>query len=224
MSKLSVTGILSGAAIKYIAMSAMLIDHIALCIPYIWRYHEIYMVMRGIGRIAFPIFCFSLIEGYYHTSDIGRYILRLFIFAVISEIPFDLAVGFGKIVNLSHQNVFFTLCIGLCMVYMFDNELTPMIMKIAVVVAACIIAQALRADYGMFGIVQIFMLYVFRRFRAGRIISVAVLNVYYGQPAGACALLFTELYNGKRGYGFKYFMYAFYPLQFVLLYLVRKYI
>ncbi len=224
MSKLLRTGMLSGSTIKIIAMAAMLIDHIALCIPYIWKYQDVYMIMRNIGRIAFPVFCFCIIEGYYHTSDVRKYIFRLFIFAVISEIPFDLAVGFGKIIWFNHQNVFFTLCIGLCMVYMVDNEATAPVMKLAAIGAACLIAYGLRTDYSIFGIIQILLFYIFRNFRAGRIISIAALNVFYGQPAGAFSLVFTELYNGKRGIGVKYLMYAFYPFQFMLLYLIRKYI
>ena len=178
--------------------------------------------MRNIGRIAFPIFCFCIIEGYYHTSDVKKYILRLFIFALISEVPFDLAVNSGGIFGINHQNVFFTLCIGLCMIYIVDNASSGIFMKLFAIGAACLTARMLRTDYDMFGIIQILTFYVLRNNRIGRIICITVLNTLYGQPAGALSLLFTECYNGKRGFNIKYLMYAFYPVQFMILYLIRS--
>lgn len=65
----------------------------------------LYQVMRGIGRTAFPIFCFVLVEGLYHTHDVKRYLLRLFAFALVSEIPFDLALS-DRILEFGAQNVF----------------------------------------------------------------------------------------------------------------------
>lgn len=107
MSKILNNGIFSETTIKIIAMISMLIDHIALCIPYIWMHQDVYRIMRNIGRIAFPIFCFCIIEGYYHTSDVKKYILRLFIFALISEVPFDLAVNSGRNIWNKSSECFF---------------------------------------------------------------------------------------------------------------------
>lgn len=163
MSKILNNGIFSETTIKIIAMISMLIDHIALCIPYIWMHQDVYRIMRNIGRIAFPIFCFCIIEGYYHTSDVKKYILRLFIFALISEVPFDLAVNSGGIFGINHQNVFFTLCIGLCMIYIVDNASSGILMKLFAIGAACLTARMLRTDYDMFGIIQILTFYVFKK-------------------------------------------------------------
>lgn len=134
---------LSGSTIKLIAIIAMLIDHTAATIlermmmragyalatlnnslmsTWIAKHPLLYfsyMVMRLIGRFGFPIFCFLLVEGFLHTHNRVKYALRLFLFALISEIPFDLAFR-GKWFYTKYQNVFFTLFIGLITMYAFS--------------------------------------------------------------------------------------------------------
>jgi hypothetical protein len=129
---------LSGSGLKIIAMISMLTDHIAACI--IERYMDsagialefmtpngsvnliyiIYFVMRLIGRLAFPIYIFLLVEGFLHTRSRVKYLVRLLIFALVSEIPFDVAfqlepceVKSGSLFEFTYQNVFFTLALGL---------------------------------------------------------------------------------------------------------------
>ena len=84
---------LTSSDLKWIAIISMLVDHFAVAIYANMADYQfdIYRVMRGIGRIAFPIYCFLLVEGFCHTHDVKRYISRCFLFAVISEVPFDLA-------------------------------------------------------------------------------------------------------------------------------------
>jgi uncharacterized membrane protein YeaQ/YmgE (transglycosylase-associated protein family) len=128
---------ISGSTLKLIAIFTMLIDHTAATIlekilmanglsalyqadaQAMMQFYAdngvlygIYTVMRLIGRIAFPIFCFLLVEGFLHTRNATKYAVRLALFAAISEIPFDLAL-FNKAWDFNHQNVFFTLLIGL---------------------------------------------------------------------------------------------------------------
>ncbi|HWT26306.1 MAG TPA: TraX family protein, partial [Mobilitalea sp.] len=124
---------MSTFALKMVAIIAMLIDHTAaVLVPQGSVY---YIPMRCIGRLAFPIFCYLIVEGFNHTSNVKKYIIRLGLFALISEIPFDLAFyheHFGSefikdfqgaigskyfILHLiSYQNVFFTLFLGLCLI------------------------------------------------------------------------------------------------------------
>ncbi len=130
---------LTGSSLKIIALIAMFIDHFAAILvegyliktrPKIFLSYDefllwtqdhrlyviaanVYNVLRGIGRFGFPIFCFLLVEGFLHTSNVKKYIRNMFIFSLVSEIPFDL--GFQKDwFYPSYQNVFFTLLIGLC--------------------------------------------------------------------------------------------------------------
>ena len=116
---------LSGSTLKYIAIITMLIDHFGAAFFIVFtsfyagtasfaQADILYQVMRGIGRTAFPIFCFVLVEGLYHTHDVKRYLLRLFVFALVSEVPFDLAFS-DQILEFGAQNVFFTLLIGMLM-------------------------------------------------------------------------------------------------------------
>lgn len=114
-----------GSTLKLIAITVMLIDHIAAVVMDhyimnhfnngIYDYYNVYrvdMIMRLIGRLGFPIFCFLLVEGFTHTHSKWKYARNLAIFALISEIPFNLAID-ARLISLDYQNVFFTLLLGL---------------------------------------------------------------------------------------------------------------
>ena len=122
-----VRGGVTGSTLKIIAIIAMFIDHTAAIVLermiYMPKYasislYGIYGVMRLIGRLGFPIFCFLLIEGLCYTKDVKKYAGRLFLFALVSEIPFDLGFA-GKAFYWQYQNVFFTLFIGLLVLIVF---------------------------------------------------------------------------------------------------------
>ena len=146
-------GCISGSTLKIIALTVMLLDHAAVAIlgrilirqGYLrimlntdpaayaaWQSENmcilvLYWAMRLIGRLGFPIFCFLLIEGVRHTQNKVKYALRLGCFALISEIPFDLAIR-GEILEFSYQNVFFTLFLGmvaLCAYDFLDSRVIP---------------------------------------------------------------------------------------------------
>ena len=111
---------LSAQALKWIAMVSMLIDHVGI---YLGRCNvdwEIWKWFRIIGRIAFPLYCFLLVEGFFHTGDIKKYLIRIGAFALISEIPFDLFLC-GTWFYPGYQNVGVTFFIGLLLLYLYNR-------------------------------------------------------------------------------------------------------
>lgn len=183
--------ILTGNALKLIAMITMLIDHIAYVIlerGILYRVvyvngeaiHElrdsnqfleiVNLVLRGVGRIAFVIFLFLLVEGFIHTSNVFKYALRLGIFAIISEIPFNIAFS-GKVFDIENQNVFFTLFISLIMMCGFEalhdhfyesHYALYFILSILVWFAASAAAAFLKTDYGAMGVSMAAVMYLLR--------------------------------------------------------------
>ena len=168
---------ISGMTLKIIALLLMFIDHAALIFfaGTIW-----YLPGRILGRISFPIFCFLIVEGYCHTRSVRRYAGRLFLFALISEIPFDYAF-FGRIVYMGYQNVFFTLFLGLLALACYDvaagwgirgdekwMELSlnrKVIYSAAakgMIILILLAAWFFHTDYNAFGVVLILVLYIGR--------------------------------------------------------------
>ncbi|RFZ77013.1 hypothetical protein DS742_20455 [Lacrimispora amygdalina] len=235
---------ISGNTLKMIAVITMLIDHIGavviengilkyqnpllmqtiLATPAGARWSAIDFVLRTIGRIAFPIFCYLLVEGFLHTRDIKKYGIRLFAFALISEIPFDLAV-FNSWFHPGYQNVFFTLFIGLWVLVWYQKAMGDPLRQFLAIGVGCGVSILLKSDYNIYGIVLILTIYVFRNNKklqtvfsgiTAALISVSCLG------AGALALLPIHMYNGKKGErNLKYLFYWFYPFHLILLYILR---
>ncbi|MBP5266824.1 MAG: hypothetical protein J6Z06_08410, partial [Lachnospiraceae bacterium] len=128
---------ITAATLKWIAVITMIIDHFGASIleawmtrstlPYIPSMGFIDLLIRAVGRLAFPIFIFLMVEGLYHTRNRWKYLGRLVLLAVISEVPFDWAFWItrfqkdnGILVEFHHQNVFFTLSLGLLMVILLE--------------------------------------------------------------------------------------------------------
>lgn len=225
---------LSGSALKWIAIVTMFIDHVAATV--LMRLliageggkvmYESYSAMRTIGRIAFPIFCFLLVEGFEHTKDHKKYALRLFLFALISEVPFDLAFG-SRVPEFEHQNVFFTLFIGFLTMMAFraveeKTEWNPMVRGAAfsgILFAGMGIAYFMQTDYDAKGVMCIMALYVFRKMRGLQILAGCLAFCWWEFPA-LVAFIPIAFYNGKRGWNKKYIFYVFYPLHLLVLYIV----
>lgn len=185
-----------------------------------------YQIMRMIGRIAFPIYCFLLVEGFEHTKNRIKYAQRLLLFAAASEIPFDLLFK-GKILEFGYQNVFFTLFFGLAVMMGLSwvQERLPEKGKaavaagsIAVIAAGAGAAQLLRTDYGAIGVMCMTVLFLFRGKKTWQVIAGCV--VFLWELTAPLAFVPVWFYNGRRGMKLKYFFYLFYPVHLLVLYLI----
>lgn len=245
------TGI-PGSTIKIIAIISMFIDHFAATIlargieanggtvvlsfsngipePIVF----VYFVMRLIGRLGFPIFIFLLVEGFQHTRNRWKYLLRLFLFALVSEIPFDLAFNIsrtrllqGTFIEFGYQNVFFTLAIGMltiiCMDLVWNTSLPKgvrVILQFPIMVTGAILAELLQTDYGAAGVLAIAMMYFCRNLKPvlGSLFTCLVLVITnFFEITAFFILIPIANYNGKRGLNLKYVFYAFYPVHLLLL-------
>ena len=203
--------------LKVLAIISMLADHVgAVLYPEaVW--------LRYAGRLAFPIFCFLLVEGYYHTGNVAKYMARLGIFALISEIPFDLAFH-QTLWFPAKQNVFVTLFIGLGMLWGLERE-RECIIRVGIVLLSLWAAEFLCCDYGFMGVLLIAVFGITRGKNTARYLAGAVWNVFWPsriQTAGALAMLPIALYNGQKGRSMKYFFYLFYPVHLFILYVAAN--
>jgi len=238
---------ISGSTLKIIACVTMLIDHLGAFVLLSmihsgYRYSDFdiikcYDIFRDIGRVAIPIFIFLMIQGLYHTSDVKKYIGRMAIFALISEIPFNLART-SNIIEIGSCNVFFTLTLGLVAIasirYYTCRDKGPFgkgVVIIAMVLSA-IIVTLIGADYGIFGVMAAIVGYVFMyevklpSFRSKCLLSIIgitaiLISMDSSENYAIFAILPVVLYNGKRGFKLKYFFYLFYPIHLIVLFMVR---
>ncbi|MBO0474748.1 hypothetical protein JZO86_13685 [Enterococcus ureasiticus] len=227
----------SGSQLKWIAIFAMILDHTAKIISFqppmissvpfanesnhlIEASQVIFPVFIMIGRLAFPIFCFLLEEGFIHTSNIKKYLSRLFLFALVSEIPYDLAFS-HQLIDLESQNVFFTLLIGLLVIIGLEklqvHSIQNGIFSIILVGMGIFLAEWLQTDYGgWIGVLLIVVLYLFRDFLLLKCILGALVLIQ-NSWFGLIAFISIYFYNGQRGKQWKYFFYWFYPVHLLVL-------
>lgn len=249
----------NGFQLKMAAIAAMLLDHFAAVVleryltsvgvehivfdlgntnvPY-WELTAVYMLLRAIGRIAFPIFCFFIVEGFIYTSNRFRYAGRLFAFALISEVPFDLAFG-NRWIDASYQNVFFTLLLGLLTIWAIEalekktDEGKPSegsaskknLLTVICAAAGGLAAALLQTDYGMIGVIVIVIMYRMRKVSVKRGVFFSCLILMLSSSLEFTAFFDVWLlgnYNGTRGRQMKYFFYLFYPVHILLLYLICR--
>lgn len=229
----------NGFTLKLIAVLTMTMDHTAAvlgCGPLYWP-------MRGIGRLAFPIYCFLLVEGYFHTHSVRKYTGRLLIAFVLSDIPFDLAFAY-QWPSWQYQNVMLTLAIGLVTVYLVDHSRSYVqrissserlqkalwiLLTLAFLVTGTWLAEFCRTDYGGGGVLLILLFYFFRKKPVWLCVTVlAELFLVFGllETPGILAMLPILLYNQERGpapggkWG-QWFFYLYYPLHIGILVLLN---
>lgn len=232
---------LSSAALHVLAMFFMVLDHVwaTLAPNQAW--------LTCAGRLAFPIFAFLTVEGYFHTHDFKAYLKRLLIFAVISEIPFDLMYG-GTVFNPYHQNVLWNFIIALCGIHLIERAKASgkrwlhILTAVLVVIVTSILTQAIvMADFFGPGTLMVYIFYFFHGRKwwcyVGQLIAMYYVNVEIGglcyivnifghefeivrQGFAMLALIPIWLYRGRKGTSskaFKYFCYSFYPVHAAIL-------
>lgn len=215
----------SGMDLKIWALFTMFIDHVGAVLienTYLYSIESFQMldvVLRLIGRLAFPIYAFLLVEGFLHTSSWKNYTLRMFAFALLSELPFDLA-AYGKI-YWKHQNVFFTLLIGLIVLKGIEKVEKNKAAVIGVTLAGCALAYVTHVDYSFIGVLLIAVLYLLRGDHKKRCIVGGILFAF--EVTSVFAFMMIYRYSGKKGETKlpKMVFYGFYPVHLLLLWLVR---
>lgn len=225
---------ISGSSLKLMAVIFMVIDHIAAyTLTDIPLFNNAYAVafntdisivwlMRTVGRLAFPLFCFLMVEGFCHTHDRRRYGLQLFLFALFSEIPWDL-INHGRWFCLSSQNVFFSLWLGYLAMMLMNQARTERFNQILGMIILVVSVILLRVDYGLGGFLFISLFYLWRGTSWIKFIPGLVLL-----PSGWAACLASvpcRLYNGSRGFiqgnWLKFSFYAFYPVHLLILWWLK---
>lgn len=225
--------ILSGAQLKYIAFLSMLIDHTnkALIYPILNEgiLQHISNLFDIIGRIAFPLFAFFVVEGFFKTKNRKKYLTNLFVFAVISEVPFDMFLT-STFFNTRANNVLFTLALSLITIWIIDilkNKLENKpptlwyLVSVVVIIISCFISMQFGLDYEHHSIIIVYLFYIF-----------------YNKPVVGCALAYLSIitevwsilgfglvltYNGERGKQNKIINYWFYPVHLLILGILRMY-
>ena len=218
--------VLDGTALKLVALFCMLIDHIGA------GFFPDVLWFRAVGRIAMPVFAFCVAEGFQHTHDRRRYLLRMLLFGLLSEVPFDLFLS-GKTVDFSQQNILLTFVWALAGLLCFEQLGTkerdlPRAFAAALVLLAFLAGSLLlRLDYNMTATALVFVFFLLRE-KADWIRCTAAAAVYVlfrnkGVSWFALAgFLLLFLYNGRRGKGWKGLFYIFYPAHLLLLFLLKN--
>ncbi len=238
------TGI-SSAMLHILAMAFMLCDHLwGTIIPgNDW--------LTCIGRLAFPIFAFMIVEGYFNTKNLKKYILRILLFALISEIPFNLMMG-GRLFYPVHQNVLWSFLISICLIHLNEKAKATKKMWLRIITAFLTIISAFitglitMVDFYHAGILTVLAFYFFRKKTVLNCICQLICLWYINaemlgglgyeleifgntffltrQSLALLALIPIWAYNGRRGYNSKslqYTYYLFYPLHMLILALLR---
>ncbi len=212
---------MTAATLKWIAMLTMLVDHFGVIFLEPFTGSEslgfsspaltFYTITRLIGRLAYPLFAFLIVEGFIHTHDKKRYIKRMFLFALLTELPFDWAFGYRRL--LTYQNVLWTYVLALLALY--SLETLPRQFAYPLAALAAIFAELARTDYGAYGVIFIILLYLTRTNKAANTAVMAGMGIL--QFTAPLSAMLTHHYNGQKGAQPKWLFYAFYPGHLVLL-------
>jgi hypothetical protein len=208
---------MNGFWLKLIALLFMTIDHIGYILfpDLLW--------LRAIGRLAFPIFAFLVVEGFVHTSNFKKYFSTMIIFAFICQVPALFIANFPV-------NIFFTLSIGLFAMKVLNYERVNIIFRFVGVFFLIFLAEYINADYGAYGVVLILMFYFAKRYSLSTIQIVPLYTLVglmssFFQLISIFSLIPIYFYNGKRGFSnnfIKYGFYLYYPIHLIILQLILE--
>lgn len=227
---------MSSFLLKIIACFTMLLCHI----PFVYPQYSVPLIY--IGKISFPLYAFLISEGYFHTRNFSKYLTRLIVFGVISQIPAYL-LFVGKSFNGLYLNIFFTLALGLLGIRIYDKIKSKYI-SIPLIILLAVIAELLKFDYGAFGVLMIVCFYVFKRNKLNMVLSqMFLMFILYMKKMSYYTfslfnlqyilfqLLFSVIslaiiltYNGKKGKSsgkIKLMFYFFYPVHLIILDLLK---
>ena len=238
---------LSQEGLKMIACVTMLLDHIGAVIVLNCFYGaataeraawaELYEMLRTVGRLAFPIYCFLLAEGVFRTRNPRKYALRLLIGMLLSEIPFDLAFYGG--INWESQSVMVTLLLGFAMLELM-NLCPNLTVKLLLILPFSLLAEGMGTDYGAMGIHAIAVFALSREWKWKALWQALLLWLIFSpnhlmmfnwldgftlslQELAVFAVVPIALYSGKKATGSKalqWGFYLFYPVHLMILYLI----
>lgn len=196
--------------LKVIAILLMLVDHIGHV------FFPQYISFRIVGRMSFPIFAYYISMGYLHSSNMKKYAGRLFLFGVLSQVPYYLLFGGGL-------NIFFTLLLGLICIYFLDQK------KYFFLVLAILSPMILDFEYGYYGLFMIIAFYYFRENKMTAIFAITFLNILYFfvynnsiQIFSLFALVLIYRPWDRKIHLNKYLSYFFYPLHISILYILSN--
>lgn len=216
---------LSGTGLKWIAILSMTLNHMGIALAGLGNPHMACLAIQA-GRPAFIIFSFLLTEGFVYTRSRKRYLLRLLFLGAVSELPYDLSL-WGSWVYMPRQNVFWTLAIGLGVLWTASlawgkGWLWENLVLVWAAVLGSIMAWILRTDYDVMGVLLMVWFFWSRDSRGRQLAGALVIFLMFVSVelilATSLSLVLIWLYNGQRGRNpHPMFFYWFYPVHLTVL-------
>ncbi len=211
---------MSSFTLKIFALITMVIDHIGFV------FFPNSTILRTIGRLSMPLFAFQIALGFKHTKSREKYILRMLLLAIISQIPF--ALMYSTNATSAPLNIGFTFLLSLLFLYSL-NEIKPIYGKIIGSIVILASAYFLKYDYWLYGFSLPIIYYYFMEKPSVLIpllfLATTMHCIYRNNVSQLFALLSIFLitsYNGKKGKSFKGFFYIFYPLHMIIIFVIYK--
>lgn len=239
--------VLNSNQLKIIAIICMTIDHVGYFFFDSLQTTE-YIVLRSIGRIAMPLFVFLLIEGYFHTKSIKKYICRIFFCAVITQVviyffeKIDMLYFSSILPKINNFNILFSFSLILCGIRFIDKkilgkDILDIIIRAFFIAVILVLYTIFKIDYGIYGFLIAFMFYLIKKYSCDEnvfslwiieamiiaIFSVLAIKEVFGIFA-ACSIIFIAIYNekrGKKGKVLSTLFYVYFPFHYAVIFIVK---